>query len=130
MKPFHNKKAAAFCTILLAGALCTGCPTGSAANGIQFHNDEVLYNGKSIGTDTANAVYMSTFTEFHEDVAEQYQDTVNTIINITKGGIYQISGEASDTNSYQCPGRRSNAGIERRNSDKSYSTGYPHRKCR
>ena len=85
MKPFHNKKAAAFCTILLAGALCTGCPAGSAANDIQFNNDKILYNGKSIGTDTANAVYMSTFTEFHEDVAEQYQDTVNTIINITKG---------------------------------------------
>ena len=97
MKPFHNKKAAAFCTILLAGALCTGCPTGSAANDIQFNNDKILYNGKSIGTDTANAVYRSTFTEFHEDVAEQYQDTVNTIINITQGGIYQISGEASDT---------------------------------
>ena len=97
MNLFTRKKAAAFCTVLLAGALCTGCPTGNAANSIQFTNDEVLYNGKTISTDSSTAVYSSTFTEFHEDVAEPYKDTVNTIVNITKGGIYQISGEAADT---------------------------------
>ena len=97
MNLFTRKKAAAFCTVLLVGALCTGCPTGNAANSIQFTNDEVLYNGKTISTDSSAAVYSSTFTEFHEDVAEPYKDTVNTIVNITKGGIYQISGEAADT---------------------------------
>lgn len=98
MKPiFSNKKTAAFCTVLLAGILCTGCPSDNAADSIQLNNGEILYNNKAITADASSEVYSSTFVEFHEDVAEAYKDTVNTIVNITKGGTYQISGEASDT---------------------------------
>ena len=97
MKRITLKKTAVFSSILLAGLLCTGCPTGSAANSIQLNSDKILYNGKVISTNTSDTVYQSTFTEFHEDVATEHKDTANTIIHITQGGIYQISGEASNT---------------------------------
>ncbi len=92
-----KKKTAAFCTILLAGMLCTGCPTSTALEEIQLNGGEVLYNGKAISADSSKDVYSSTFVEYHEDVAEAYQDTANTIVHITKGGVYQISGEATNT---------------------------------
>lgn len=91
------KKTVVFCSALLAGALCFGCSGSSAADTISLNGNEILYNGAPISTDTKNAVYTSTFVEFHDDVAEQYKDTANTIIHITQGGIYQISGEAIDT---------------------------------
>lgn len=66
-------------------------------NQIELNSGNILYNGKAISTETSSAVFSSTFIEFHEDVAEQYKDVTNTIVNITKGGTYEISGEASDT---------------------------------
>lgn len=97
MTVIKNKKTAAFCAALLTGALCFGCTGSNAADTISLNDGEILYNGKAITTEQSKAVYSSTFVEFHEDVAPEYKDTANTIINITKGGVYQISGEATDT---------------------------------
>ncbi len=92
-----HKKSAVVCSTLLVGALCFGCSGSDAADTITLNGSEILYNGKAIGTETNKAVYSSTFVEFHDDVAEAYKDTANTIVNITKGGTYQISGQSTDT---------------------------------
>ena len=97
MHQTKKKKATVFCTVLLTGALCFGCTGSNAADTISLNDGKILYNGNAITAESSQAVYSSSFIEFHEDVAPEYKDTANTIIHITKGGIYQISGEATDT---------------------------------
>lgn len=96
-KIITKKNLTVLCSALLASTLCFGCNDSNAANTIQLNGDEILYNGKTISSEASNDVYSTKFVEFHDDVAEQYKDTANTIVNITKAGTYQISGEASDT---------------------------------
>lgn len=92
-----RKKVAVLCFTLFASLLFFGCSEHNAANTIHLNGEEILYNSEAISTEATNAVYRSSFVEFHDDVTEEYKDTANTIINITKGGIYQISGKADNT---------------------------------
>ncbi len=92
MKKSHVVSAA-----LLAGMLCFGCSSADGgATQINLSDDGVTVNGTAITEKTEQAVYTSSFTEFHEDVKAEYKDTANTIIHITKAGDYELSGAMSN----------------------------------
>ncbi|MGN0184587.1 MAG: carbohydrate-binding domain-containing protein [Aristaeellaceae bacterium] len=59
--------------------------------------DTITVNGTTITEDTSAAVYLDHVVETHEDVAEELAGVTNRVITITDGGVYRISGTATDT---------------------------------
>lgn len=92
------KKPMILLTALLAAVLCFGCSnsTGSDTAQISLSNTEITVDGQSISQDESLAVYLTSEIAVHDDVSEELQDTANKIINITRAGTYQLSGEISD----------------------------------
>ena len=91
------KKRYAISAALLAGLLCFGCSSAddsAYSNAIQITlaDQAITVNGEAITEDSTQAVYATSIVETHEDVAEAYKDTANTVICITEAGDYALSG--------------------------------------
>ena len=59
--------------------------------------DTITVNGTAITEDASDAVYLAHVVETHEDVKEELGGVINRVITITGGGVYRISGTATDT---------------------------------
>ena len=75
-----------------------GVQTSFAANSnqttITLSDDKILVNGEEISTDTSKTVYKTKNVEINKDAEEGVE---NTVIHITDGGVYTISGTATNT---------------------------------
>lgn len=103
-KQFFTKKKS-LCAVMTAAFLCFGCAAAQnsneenlvKANLIQLSAEQITVDGKAISQDSSAVIYADSKIETHEDVAAENQELANTIIHITKGGEYEVSGEAANT---------------------------------
>ncbi|MGN1021428.1 MAG: carbohydrate-binding domain-containing protein [Aristaeellaceae bacterium] len=59
--------------------------------------DTITVNGTAITEDASATVYLAHAVEAHEDVKEELAGVTNRVVTITEGGVYRISGTATDT---------------------------------
>ena len=59
--------------------------------------DAITVNGTAITEDETAPVYLAHVVETHEDVPAELAGVVNRVVTITDGGVYRISGTATDT---------------------------------
>lgn len=76
-------------------------PTGvSAANDaetiIVLSDDGVTVDGNPVSQNTEDKVYLAKKTEAHEDVPEELKELENSVVTITDGGTYRVSGKMTD----------------------------------
>lgn len=75
-----------------------GAKTSFAANKekttITLSDDKILVNGEEISSDTSKVIYKTINVEINSDAEEGVE---NTVIHITDGGVYTISGTATNT---------------------------------
>ncbi len=92
-----RKKILSFClSLCMMISLLPACSRSAAAQTeteILLSDDGISVDGSSISADASSPVYQSTKIETHEDVAADLKDLENTVVNITKAGVYRISGE-------------------------------------
>ena len=88
LKKFSSKKKS-LCVLMATAVLCCSCG--------QTSQDGILVNGKAVQKDKTAAVYAESIIETHDDVSSKYKDLANTVIRITKGGDYEITGTAENT---------------------------------
>lgn len=63
---------------------------------ILLSDEQITVDGSAITEDTSAAVFLARINETHEDVPEALKDVENRVVTITDGGVYRISGKASD----------------------------------
>ncbi|MBQ8654077.1 MAG: carbohydrate-binding domain-containing protein [Clostridia bacterium] len=84
----------------LALVLCmlmgTSASAESAETVIVLSDDQITVDGSAITEDTSAPVHLARVIETHEDVPENLKDVENRVVTITDGGVYRLSGTASD----------------------------------
>lgn len=63
---------------------------------ILLADDQITVDGSAITEDTAAPIHLTRIIETHEDVPEALKDVENRVVTITDGGVYRISGTATD----------------------------------
>lgn len=83
-------------TVLMLCLLLTAAVAETTETAIVL-GDTITVNGTAITEDASAAVYLAHAAETHEDVTEELAGVTNRVITITDGGVYRISGTATDT---------------------------------
>lgn len=93
------KKFRKFLATILAVAMIL--PTGvwaakDAETTIVLSDDGVTVDGDPVSQNAEETVYLVKKTEVHEDVPEELKELENSVITITDGGTYRVSGKMTD----------------------------------
>lgn len=68
----------------------------SVENVIVLSDEGITLNGEAMSLDPTANVYLDTGVAGNEDVAEELRSVENRVVTITTGGVYRISGTATD----------------------------------
>jgi len=86
------KKSFCIPLVLSLGLLLSGCGgTVDSTTKVQLGNSGITVNGQSITQNESQAVYVTL------GAVEEDGTAIDTVIHITQAGVYQLSGDASDT---------------------------------
>lgn len=78
----------------MASKVLAATETSGTSTTINLSDTAITVNGESISEDLSEAVYKTTNVEVNNDVTTTVE---NTVVNITKGGTYTITGNATNT---------------------------------
>lgn len=84
----------------IALLLCMLMPLGAAASEMEtviVLGDSISVNGEAISADKNAPVHLEMICETHEDVPSELASLENSVVVISRGGSYRISGTAQDT---------------------------------
>lgn len=83
---------------ILGLSLLFGCAAAETTveTKIVLSDGAITVNGAAITEDETAAVYLDYVIETHEDVPEDLKDLENRVVTIAEGGVYRISGTATD----------------------------------
>ena len=86
-----------FLAMLLTACLLLTMASAETAETTIVLGDAITVNGEVIREDETAAVFLTHSVETHEDVPAALAGVVNRVVTITDGGVYRISGKATDT---------------------------------
>ena len=78
----------------MASKVLAATETSGTSTTSNLSDTAITVNGESISEDLSEAVYKTTNVEVNNDVTTTVE---NTVVNITKGGTYTITGNATNT---------------------------------
>ncbi len=82
--------------VLLSLCLLMACVSAEAADTVIVLGETITVDGAPITEDAAAPVHLALVNEKHGDVPEDLKDLNNRVVTITEGGVYRISGTATD----------------------------------
>lgn len=86
-----------FLSLILSLSLLLTLAAAETAETAIVLGDEITVSGAAITEDATGVVYLAHVVETHEDVPAELASVVNRVVTITDGGVYRISGTATDT---------------------------------
>ena len=82
--------------LLLCALMLLGSPAALAEETVIVLGESITVNGEEITENPEEAVHLVRQTETHGDVPAELAGLENRVVTITKGGVYRLSGTATD----------------------------------